>query len=408
MALGTPLYQPLVNRPLPCGPGLPFAYDPLWRYQTISTANGTQGYYMGDTYEARFGYGLTTIRPDSDGGPPSAHGLQRITNFNRPYVQSGNAQIPIMPASIYVPNIFVSQEDVVWQDPNANNYTINGQQGGTSVTGPSPLLPDLSPPTGVTNGGSASLDWRYSWMFTGQLNSASNLSCFDGNIVIFENRQFGIRGGHRPVLAGGELRLAELPGRRRDGRRGGLRLQHHGHHAGRPAGPGGPGYGSAADRTVLLRWSTSMPDPVVRPGDWIADVTYERQQPVVLSRFLSWPQANPNLRRRPPELGQQARVGQPAGAAVLLVPGPEGRHPGRPTPRSPAIARWSSSSTRTCVSRTVLNTSGQPRVPERRPDRPQRHQRHPADDFYPLVLLSVVRCPSLALSVAERVGDVAG
>jgi len=31
-----------------------------------------------------------------------------------------------------------------------------------------------------------------------------------------------------------------------------------------------------------------MPDPVVRPGDWIADVTYERQQAVVQSRFLGF------------------------------------------------------------------------------------------------------------------------
>ena len=47
------------------------------------------------------------------------------------------------------------------------------------------------------------------------------------------------------------------------------------------AGGGGPGYGSAADRTVLLRWPDQMPDPVVRVGDWIADVTYERQQLVI-------------------------------------------------------------------------------------------------------------------------------
>ncbi len=46
---------------------------------------------------------------------------------------------------------------------------------------------------------------------------------------------------------------------------------------------GGPGYGAGADRTVLLRWYSSEPDPVVKPGDWIADVTYERNAAVVVS-----------------------------------------------------------------------------------------------------------------------------
>jgi hypothetical protein len=44
---------------------------------------------------------------------------------------------------------------------------------------------------------------------------------------------------------------------------------------------------------VLLRWYASQADPVVRPGDWIADVTYERQQLIVYNpqnatgRFLT-------------------------------------------------------------------------------------------------------------------------
>ena len=36
---------------------------------------------------------------------------------------------------------------------------------------------------------------------------------------------------------------------------------------------------------MLLRWPTTQPDPVVRVGDWIADVTYERAQNLVVSRF---------------------------------------------------------------------------------------------------------------------------
>ena len=47
------------------------------------------------------------------------------------------------------------------------------------------------------------------------------------------------------------------------------------------------GYGAGADRTVLLRWFATQPDPVVKVGDWIADVTYERSQMLVNSRFYS-------------------------------------------------------------------------------------------------------------------------
>ena len=87
------------------------------------------------------------------------------------------------------------------------------------------------------------------------------------------------------------------------------------------SGPeGGPGYGAGADRTVLLRWSASQPDPVVKVGDCIADVTYERSQHLVYTRFYF------NITppgRRPNPLNKR-RMGQPAGAALLLVPGAEG------------------------------------------------------------------------------------
>ncbi len=46
------------------------------------------------------------------------------------------------------------------------------------------------------------------------------------------------------------------------------------------------GYGAGADRTVLLRWYSNQTDPTVKPGDWIADVTYERNNLTVGTRFL--------------------------------------------------------------------------------------------------------------------------
>jgi hypothetical protein len=237
------------------GYGLPFAYDPLWRYQTLSPTTGINGYYLGEAFEARFGQGLGFIRNDpSDGGLPSAHGLQRITNFNRPFVINGNQTIPIMPISNNVPNIFVSQEDVVWVEALASNSF-------------SSVLPDLNLKFST---GAPAVDWHYSWMFTGYQVASSGGSTFEGNIVIFENRPFGIDAVPNPpnvngVPTGtyqveGETVVEAIFG-----------------HSGNIV----QNYAAGADRTVLLRWYSSQTDPVVKPGDWIADVTYERNAAVV-------------------------------------------------------------------------------------------------------------------------------
>ena len=80
------------------GPGLPFAYDPLWRYQTLSANRHTAAglLFPWDDRGLRGPVRLRARRPSGrtpthDGDPPSAHGLQRITNFNRPYVLTENA-----------------------------------------------------------------------------------------------------------------------------------------------------------------------------------------------------------------------------------------------------------------------------------------------------------------------------
>src|SRR5271157_3161852 len=125
------------------GYGLPFAYDPLWRYQTVNPATGNQGIYLdpslqSGTPEARFASGIYSLRPEGDGFPASAHGLQRLTNFNTPGV---------MPSANWVPNIFVSPEDVVWQESTNSNYTVAfsvtaAQPGGIAVGTPSTVVPD--------------------------------------------------------------------------------------------------------------------------------------------------------------------------------------------------------------------------------------------------------------------------
>ena len=134
-------------------------------------------------------------------------------------------------------------------------------------------------------------------MITAQQNNSANGAAFEGNIVVFENRPFSIDNG----VVAGETVVEGVFG------------------ASSNVWPqGGPGYGAGADRTVLLRWYASQPDPVVKVGDFIADVTYERSQTVVLSRFFSnngagWP--NPLNKGEWDNLPAQA---------LLLVPGAEG------------------------------------------------------------------------------------
>ena len=173
-----------------------------------------------------------------------------------------------------VPTIFVSPEDVVWQESTNPNYTVAFLGGRGAVGTPSTVVPDLSinasnyATTATTPTYQPTNDWRFSWMITAQQTNSANGASFEGNIVVFENRPFAYD--------------RQRPGRRRDrGRRhvrGGKSLVRR--RTGRAYG-----YAAGSDRTVLLRWpavavgnipNSPQPDPVVKVGDWIADVTYER------------------------------------------------------------------------------------------------------------------------------------
>jgi type II secretory pathway pseudopilin PulG len=290
----TPNPGPGASTPSSGGYGLPFAYDPLWRYQTgyanggtyLFDTNNTTDYPTG-TPECRFASGVNSLRQEG-GLPASAHGLQRLTNFNRP----AYGAIPaVMPQANMIPSIFVSPEDVVWQEPTNANYwqaftpaPAPGTVPAVPVGTPSTVVPDLTisqfPPGTYTY--QPMNDWRFSWMVTAQqinvpaIATASDWqfpksdgAAFEGNIVIFENRPFAYDATANQ--AAGENVYEGV----------------FGFSSNVSIAPGAPGgYGVGADRTVLIRWFANQADPVIRVGDWIADVTYERAQYQVNSRFF--------------------------------------------------------------------------------------------------------------------------
>ncbi|SIO11712.1 Type II secretory pathway, pseudopilin PulG [Singulisphaera sp. GP187] len=235
------------------GPGLPVAYDPLYRQQT--------GVYPGVAGgpEARFASGIGVVRNDPNGvnsTNPSAHGLQRLTNFS-PFLPVWN------PYSNAVPDIFVSPEDIVLQSEKGTS---------TSAGVFSPIVPDLSMGTNAVTGMLAPQnDWKYSWMFTGQQADCTNGSVFVGDIVIFENRPFGVDSG----VVAGETVVEAIFGYTSNVKGATATATR--------------GYGLTANRAVLLRWPVSMVDPEIRVGNWIADVTYERSAAEDLQRRYTSP-----------------------------------------------------------------------------------------------------------------------
>lgn len=243
---GATVYRGVTNSGLP-GPGLPVAYDPLWCAQTgvfppTGTASGSLG---------RFGDGASPgyLRNDPlTGSRHYAWGLQRVSNFNPGLYSAGGGVTAAVSAGYQyniVSNIFVSQEDVVW---NSENDKATAAAGVLA----SPVLPDLY--MGGSTSGFPTLDWRYTWFFTGTQSDADDATMFDGNVVICENRQFSVDTNTGQVT--GETVVEAIFGFANSASANAY-------------------YGFNASRTVLLRWPATMPDPEVKVGDWIADVTYE-------------------------------------------------------------------------------------------------------------------------------------
>lgn len=282
--------------------GLPFAYDPLWRYQVVPPGKSprVRGIYphdplgSGEVPEARFGSGLGFVRNDPSGGLPSAHGLQRLSNFNGriygTYTDSTGATQPsyVMPSTRSVPAIFVSPEDIVWNDPTNPSWSAVDRLYQPNR---SPILPDhtvgqtqaeidymVNNTTTLPTDQDLIRDWRYSWLFTGSLTGSTNGAQFQGDIVIYENRPFELEPTTSPIDGSTQLykpadeTVVEA-------------VFGHGRSVVPSLNVPAVGYAAAADRTVLLRWPAAMADPIVKVGNWICDVTYERQQVNVFDPF---------------------------------------------------------------------------------------------------------------------------
>lgn len=254
-------------------PGLPVAYDPLfWATTHFATEGLAQEHtplglrgQLGS--EARFGSGLGFIRNSPDGSQPSAHGMQRLTNFEAyqalvpwPYTYS----LPSTPAGFeaiaeVAGKVFTSLDDPV---------VVDDESGQSS----SPLVPVNY---GVAPDFISERKYEFSWMVTGRLGVAGDPSNFEGNIVIFHGRPIGLDpapSGLDPsvnVLVPSDERVVEAIW--------GYTNTASAIDPSRVVGVPG-GYSSADDRTVMLRWPISSRDPLLRVGDFIADVTYERYQ----------------------------------------------------------------------------------------------------------------------------------
>ena len=269
------------------------------------------------TPEARFAAGsfVTTttsaslLRPDpSDNGLASAHGLQRLTNFNRPAVTPVDR--PMMPSAAGIPARSSLPRTWSGKSPQTpiTRWPSWGRRGYAQHGGSRPehQCRYTEPPDFTTN------DWRFSWMITAQQNNSANGAAFEGNIVVFENRPFSIDNG---VVAGETVVEAVFGAssnvsRPRAGR------------ATAPA-PTGPCCCAAyrnpsptpSSRSAIS--SPTSPTSAARPGP----------QPVLQApTTCPWSACQP---------AEQWRMGQPAGAALLLVPGAEG-DPGPARPVHPA------------------------------------------------------------------------
>ncbi len=220
----------------------------------------------GDTFEARFGYGLTTdpARSSTTAASPARTASSGSPTSIARSSLSGGAATDHAGGACSCPTSSSRRRTWSGRIPsnNANTYTMEGVGGGIHDQRPEPGAPRPE----LRRAAAPSIDWRYSWMFTGQLTSCEQR-------VVLRRQHRDLRepavrhpvAGQPAVHAAGELRVADVPGRWRDGRRGGLRLQRRCH---RPAqvSAGGPGYGRPPTAPCSCDGRAQMPDPSSGPA----------------------------------------------------------------------------------------------------------------------------------------------
>jgi type II secretory pathway pseudopilin PulG len=253
-------------------PGIPVCYDPLWwainDYQTFSS--GTRVIPPAFRAVARFGNAnnlannsAAFIRPDPATGLPSAYGLQRITNF-RPRISPGDGFPFVYPTPLPSPPGDPGAPDVataVFASPDNILFSGEGEESpGQGANDISPLLPDLS----LSGNNTMTFDLEFTWFFTGYRVNVQDDSSYVGSIVVCHNRPMALETINSPfggpvTVAAGERVVEAVWG-----------------YSGAQVEPlnNQVGYGRG-EKSVLLRWPDSIPDPVIRTGTFIADVSYE-------------------------------------------------------------------------------------------------------------------------------------
>ena len=201
---------------------------------------------------------------------PSAHGLQRLTNF---IPWSSDASLTRQYPLHLLNNLDSPTLAAAGRGGRrlhlARRHRLQPEPAGRGSTRhPSPVLPDMSAESAT--GPAPQADYRYTWFFTG--------------------RQARRRGQRDPVRRR-HRRLRQPPVRLRPARPApasnapagetvveaifGYRRQRR-HPL--PTGNAAVGYAPVATGPSCSAGPTTMPDPEVRVGGWIADVTYERQR----------------------------------------------------------------------------------------------------------------------------------
>lgn len=260
-------------------PGLPVCYDPLWWSIVHQQGVGTPA-MPGLALASRFGVGNGTaglgtpafLRNDADGQPPGAYGLQRITNF-RPWNYAATPADPyefvynppglpvaFQPGFEVATDVFSSPDNIIF---NGEDQEFPGQKPGDV----SPLVPDLA----LSGTNSLTYDMMFTWFFTGQRVNVNTLDQYVGSLVICHNRVMGVESITAPITGNtvtvpiGERTVEAVWGYSSAYPKGRTVVVN-----GNPVVQ----YYGTGERSVLLRWSSQMPDPVLRSGSYIADVTY--------------------------------------------------------------------------------------------------------------------------------------